>query len=71
MTAACWREPQRWPAFAAATSILPFAAIAAGRNRLALRELGWWRPVLAVLLWAALIAMHPMAFGVDPARYFH
>jgi Predicted membrane protein len=65
------REPQRWPAFAAATSILPFAAIAAGRNRLALRELGWWRPVLAVLLWAALIAMHPMAFGVDPARYFH
>jgi len=65
------REPQRWPGFAAATSILPFAAIASGRNRLALRELGWWRPIVAVLLWIGLVAMHPMAFGVDPARYFH
>lgn len=65
------REPQRWPAFAAATSNLPFAAIAGGRNRLALRELGWWRPIVAVLLWIGLIAMHPMAFGVDPAGYFH
>jgi uncharacterized membrane protein len=65
------REPLRWPGFAAATSTLPFAAIAGGRNRLALRELGWWRPIVAVLLWIGLVAMHPMAFGVDPARYFH
>ena len=65
------RHPQRWPAFAGATSILPFAAIAQGRNRLSLSELGWWRPLLAVVLWAALIALHPWAFGVAPARYFH
>jgi uncharacterized membrane protein len=65
------RNPERWPAFAAGTSILPFAAIARGRNRLVLSEIGWWRPSLAVVLWVALIALHPWAFGVDPARYFH
>jgi uncharacterized membrane protein len=65
------REPERWPAFAAATSILPFGAILAGRNRLALRELGWWRPIVALLLWIALIAAHPMLSPADPARYFH
>lgn len=64
------REPERWPAFAATTSTLPFGAILAGRNRLALRELGWWRPLLAVVLWAALIAGHPMLSAADPARYF-
>jgi uncharacterized membrane protein len=65
------RNPGRWPAFVAATSILPFAAIAQGRNKLILSEIGWWRPLLAVILWAMLIALHPWAFGVDPARYFH
>lgn len=65
------REPGRWPGFAAATSIVPFAAIARGRNRLVLSEIGWWRPLLAVFLWVALIVLHPWAFGVDPLRYFH
>ena len=65
------RKPDRWPAFAAATSVVPFAAIAQGRNTLVLSELGWWRPLLALVLWLALIALHPWAFGVDPARYFH
>jgi uncharacterized membrane protein len=65
------RRPDRWPAFAAATSRLPFVAIVQGRNRLAWSEIGWWRPLLAVVLWVALIALHPWAFGVDPARYFH
>ena len=65
------RNPGRWPAFVAATSLLPFAAIVQGRNKLALGEIGWWRPLLAVVLWVALIAVHPVAFGVDPARYCH
>lgn len=65
------REPERWPAFAAKTSILPFGAILGGRNRLVLRELGWWRPILAVVLWIALIAAHPMLSAANPARYFH
>lgn len=65
------RKPDRWPALAAATSLLPFVAIAQGRNRLVWSEIGWWRPLLAIVLWVALIALHPWAFGVDPARYFH
>jgi uncharacterized membrane protein len=65
------REPERWPPFAAATSILPFGAILAGRNRLALGEIGWWRPLLALALWVALIAAHPLLSTAQPARYFH
>lgn len=65
------RNPERWPAFAAATSRIPFVAIAQGRNTLVLPEIGWWRPLLAVVLWIVLIALHPWVFGVDPARYFH
>jgi uncharacterized membrane protein len=49
---------------------MPFAAIVQRRNRLVLSEISWWRPLLAVLLWAALIALHPWALGVDPARHF-
>jgi uncharacterized membrane protein len=65
------RRPGRWPTFAAATSRLPFFAIAQGRNHLVWSEIGWWRPLLAIVLWVALIALHPWVFGVDPARYFH
>ena len=65
------RHPEHWPRFAATTSILPFAAIARGRNRLVLREIGWWRPWIAIVLWGVLIALHPLAFEVNPARYFH
>ena len=65
------RNPDRWPRFAAATSIVPFVAIAQGRNRLVLREIGWLRPWLAIVLWGVLIALHPLAFDVNPARYFH
>ncbi len=65
------RYPERWPRFAAATSIVPFVAIAQGRNRLVWREIGWLRPWLAIVLWGVLIALHPLAFDVNPARYFH
>ena len=64
------RNPERWPGFAAATSIVPFVAIAQGRNRFAWREFGWWRPWLAIVLWGGLIALHPLAFEVNPARFF-
>jgi uncharacterized membrane protein len=53
-----------WDAFAAQTSNLPFAAIAAGRQRLSLSEIGWWRIALAVAVWAALAWAHPYLFGV-------
>lgn len=44
----------------------PFARILAGREQLALSEIGLWRPTLALLLVAALLALHPMVVGVDP-----
>jgi len=53
-----------WNAFAAQTSNVPFAAIAAGRQRLSLSEIGWWRIALAVAIWAVLAWAHPFLFGV-------
>lgn len=53
-----------WEAFAAQTSNLPFAAIVAGRQSFQLREIGWWRIGLAIVVWAALAAFHPALFGV-------
>ncbi|HEX3700161.1 MAG TPA: NnrU family protein [Phenylobacterium sp.] len=55
---------KRWDAFAAQTSNVPFAAIATGRQRLSLPEIGWWRIALAVLVWAGLAWAHPYLFGV-------
>jgi uncharacterized membrane protein len=52
-----------WDAFAAQTSNVPFAAIASGRQRLSLGEIGWWRIALAIAIWAALAWAHPVLFG--------
>jgi uncharacterized membrane protein len=54
----------RWDAFAAQTSNVPFAAILAGRQKLSLSEIGWWRLALAVILWAVVLWGHQYAFGV-------
>jgi uncharacterized membrane protein len=54
----------KWDAFAAQTSNVPFGAIAAGRQKLSLGEIGWWRIVLAVAIWALLAWAHPYLFGV-------
>ncbi len=56
-------------AFAAATSIVPFAALASGRNHLDLREIGTARSALGVLAFAALLAAHPWLFGVAPLAF--
>jgi uncharacterized membrane protein len=58
-----WGE--RWAPFAAATSNLPFAAIAQGRARLKLAHLGWWRLALAAALLALLLWLHPIVIGVQ------
>jgi uncharacterized membrane protein len=55
-----------WKRFASVTSHLPFAAIAQGRNRLVLRELGWKLPLLGVALYAAFLAAHGWLFGATP-----
>ncbi len=64
------RAPQHWDAFARVTSIVPFVAILQGRNRLVFSEIGAWRIGLGLVLWAGLVALHPVVFGVDAWRYF-
>ena len=56
---------ERWEQFARETSNVPFAAIAAGRNRLgpALREIGIVRPLLAIVIFAAVFVLHGRLFG--------
>ncbi|CAH0278761.1 NnrU family protein [Roseomonas sp. CECT 9278] len=58
------RHPDTWPGFAAASSIIPFGAILAGRNRLVAREIGWVAPLAGLLAWAALLHAHRHIFGV-------
>lgn len=57
------RAPESWARLGSTTSILPFGAIAAGRNRLVLSEIGWVVPVVGVVAWAALLHLHPRIFG--------
>jgi uncharacterized membrane protein len=56
----------RWDAFAGQTSGVPFAAILAGKQKLSVGEIGWWRLLLGVVVWAALLFGHPFLFGVNP-----
>jgi uncharacterized membrane protein len=55
-----------WARFAAVTSNLPFVALAQGRNRIAWREIGWMRPVIGLLVFAAFFAAHSWLFGARP-----
>lgn len=50
----------QWTPFADATSAIPFAAIAAGRNHLgaALAEIGIWRALAAALVYAVAFYLH-------------
>lgn len=57
---------EQWDAFAAQTSVIPFVAIAQGRNRFELGELGWWRIVIAVAIFFATLHFHTGLFGVSP-----
>lgn len=55
-----------WAPFAAATSNLPFLAIAQGRNRMAWREIGWIRPLAGLALFGTFFGLHPWLFGARP-----
>jgi uncharacterized membrane protein len=53
-------------AFEAHTSNIPFAAIVQGRQKLVLGEI-WWRLLVAIVIWAALLWAHPyFTGGVHP-----
>lgn len=60
------RDPEAWARFSAVTSWLPFAAIAQGRASLSLGEIGWWRLLLGLVLYALLVSgLHLLVFGVS------
>ncbi len=60
------RDPALWQALSAATSIVPFTAIAQGRNRFVPREIGWSVLLISVVAWVAVLFLHPWVFGVAP-----
>jgi uncharacterized membrane protein len=55
-----------WEPFATQTSIVPFAAIAAGRNRFRPGEIGAWRWGAAVVLYVVMLVGHADVIGVSP-----
>jgi uncharacterized membrane protein len=59
-----------WDAFAAVTSNIPFLAIVQGRQRLAWAEIGLWRLVSGVGLFAAALVVHQTLFGGNPIADF-
>jgi uncharacterized membrane protein len=59
------RLGSNWETFARGTSNVPFAAIAQGRNRVSFYEVGPWRVLGGLLLFAILVAAHPYLFGVS------
>lgn len=60
------RDPAGWAGLSRATSIVPGLAIAQGRNRLSLGEMGWIIPVGGVVLWLVLLFGHRYVIGVSP-----
>jgi len=56
-------DPERLAAFFAETSFWPFAAILAGRNRIAWSELPWLTLVIGAALAAGIYALHPWMFA--------
>lgn len=50
------------------TRVIPFHAILTGRQSFVWSEIGWWRVGVTLLLFLALLALHPPVIGVDPLR---
>ncbi len=55
---------EEWARFAAATSNVPFTAIVEGRNRFAWGEIGAVKVGAGVALYAVIVLLHPLLFGV-------
>ncbi len=60
------RDPAVWQALAGSTSIVPFVAIAQGRNRFVPAEIGWLTVLIGLVAWAVVLYLHPRLFGVAP-----
>lgn len=57
---------EAWERFRVETSVIPFAAILSGRQRLVVREIVGWRLLIAVAIWAATLHLHRIVIGVSP-----
>lgn len=55
-----------WGPMKLTTSVLPFAAVASGRTSVDWRGIGWWRPLLGLAVYAALLHLHVGIIGVSP-----
>jgi uncharacterized membrane protein len=64
------RHGDAWEGFAAATSDIPFLAIAQGRQRLVWAEIGGWRVLLSAVVFLAAFLFHRMLFGFDVVADF-
>jgi uncharacterized membrane protein len=57
---------ESWERYARQTSNIPFAAIAQGRNRFVVGELGWGKLAAALAAYAAFAVLHARFFGLPP-----
>ena len=57
-------SPPGWGVLVQRTSAVPFVAIIEGRQKLVWSEIGWWRPAVALALFAVLLFLHPYLFGM-------
>ena len=55
-----------WGPMKLTTSLLPFGAILSGRTSFDWRGIGWWRPLLGLAAYAALLHLHQGLIGVSP-----
>lgn len=58
-------DPARWQTVSAETSLVPFAAVLAGRARLSLAALGWWKIALGLVIYVLILFAHGHVFGLD------
>jgi uncharacterized membrane protein len=58
-----------WGPMKLTTSVLPFAAALAGRTTIDWRGIGWWRPALGLVVYAALLHLHGGLIGVSPLPF--
>lgn len=55
-----------WGPMKLTTSVLPFGAVLSGRSVIDWRGIGWWRPLLGLAVYAALLHLHRGIIGVSP-----
>ncbi len=60
------KRPDAWQTISAQTSIIPFAAIAAGRNRFVTHEYFDWRFSVAAMVFVAMLFVHNYLFSMSP-----